>query len=167
MTTCGARHFPEYRRHGVLTSILRRLYWTRRFGLAAAGVRAVTRVLFGCEIPVMLIPAGVVFMHNGFGIAIHPNVEFTGPALICPGSMLGGQFGEQPHRAPCIGSHVIIGAGAKVLGDVRIGDYCVIGANSVVTSDMPARHQAVGNPARVTALDPNRLHAIWGHPPLA
>jgi len=51
--------------------------------------------------------------------------------------------------APIIGNHVDIGAGAKLLGDITIGDYAVIGANAVVIHDVPANCLAVGVPARI------------------
>ena len=61
-----------------------------------------------------------------------------------------GRRGELPARSPRIGRGVYIGAGATILGDISIGEFAKIGAGTVVTSDVPARCTAVGNPARLT-----------------
>ena len=56
---------------------------------------------------------------------------------------------EEDVKAPIIGNNVYIGAGAKIIGNIIIGDNALIGANAVVTKDVPANHTAVGNPARI------------------
>jgi serine O-acetyltransferase len=58
---------------------------------------------------------------------------------------------QKGQPVPVIGNNVEIGAGAKVLGDIRVGDYAKIGANAVVLQDVPPHAIAVGIPARITA----------------
>jgi serine O-acetyltransferase len=63
-------------------------------------------------------------------------------------------FIESPHRggwdgAPRVGNRVLIGAGAKLIGSIDIGDDCLIGANAVVRTSVPGGHVAVGVPARI------------------
>ena len=57
-------------------------------------------------------------------------------------------------RTPVLGNHVFVGAGAKIIGGVTIGDHAVIGANAVVTHDIPAYATAVGVPAKVIKINP-------------
>jgi serine O-acetyltransferase len=61
-----------------------------------------------------------------------------------------GRGSELPTRSPRIGRGVYIGGGATILGDISIGDFAKIGADALVTSDVPAGCTAVGNPARLT-----------------
>ena len=80
------------------------------------------------------------------GIVIHPDAQI-GPNCLFFQQVTIGMRGSE--GVPTIGGHVDIGAGAKVLGGLRIGDHACIGANAVVLSDVPAGATAVGIPARV------------------
>jgi serine O-acetyltransferase len=71
-------------------------------------------------------------------------------ALIYQGVTLGGTGKESGKRHPTLGSHVVVGAGAKVLGNIQIGDRVRIGAGSVVLRDVPSNTTVVGIPGRVT-----------------
>ena len=62
--------------------------------------------------------------------------------------------GRSPHEYPVLGENVVVGAGVKILGAVHVGDWAVIGANAVVTSDVPPGATAVGIPARVMFVEP-------------
>ena len=74
--------------------------------------------------------------HGGNGVVIHHDVEIGNNVLICHQVTIGGR-GYFP-KVPTIGNDVYIGPGAKILGPVHIGDNCVIGANSVVTRNIPS-----------------------------
>lgn len=80
------------------------------------------------------------------GIVIHPEA-IIGPNCTIMAQVTIGQ-GRTP-GVPVIGGHVDIGAGARLLGNIKIGDHAQIGANAVVTKDVPTRAVAVGVPARV------------------
>lgn len=80
------------------------------------------------------------------GVVIHPDAVVGPNCLIFQQVTLG--HGPTP-GAPIIGGHVDIGAGAKILGGIRVGDHARIGANSVVLSDVPPGATAVGIPAKV------------------
>ena len=79
------------------------------------------------------------------GIVIHPG------ALIGPNCMLMQQvtIGERRDGVPSLGGHVDVGAGAKVLGAIHVGDHARIGANAVAVHDVPAGATALGVPARI------------------
>lgn len=87
-------------------------------------------------------------------IVIHGATVIGDDCVIRQGVTLGNRYVEQPMAAPTLGNRVQIGAGAKVLGGVRIGDDVVIGANAVVLSDIPNGYSAIGIPARAVARRP-------------
>lgn len=83
------------------------------------------------------------------GIIVHGNTVIGDDCLIRQGVTLGNRHADRPDEAPVLGNGVQVGAGAKVLGAVHIGDGAAIGANAVVLCDVPAGAIAVGIPARV------------------
>jgi len=90
-----------------------------------------------------------LFIDHGMGVVIGETCEIGDDVTIYQGVTLGGTGKEQGKRHPTVGSHVLIGAGAKVLGSVRIGSHVKIGAGAVVLTDVPDFCTAVGNPARI------------------
>jgi len=90
-----------------------------------------------------------VFIDHGFGVVIGETTIIENDVLIYQGVTLGGVSLNQGKRHPTIQSNTVIGSGAKILGDITIGENCKIGANSVVVKDVPCSSTAVGIPARV------------------
>ena len=85
---------------------------------------------------------------SGMGIVIGETAEIGDGVMLYHGVTLGGQVLTQTKRHPTIGDNVTIGAGAKVLGPVTIGAGSAVGANAVVTKDVPENSIAVGIPAK-------------------
>lgn len=104
-------------------------------------------VVAGADIPLnsSRLGGGLLLPHPQ-GVVIHPDAEVGPNCLLLQQVTLG--TGPRP-GTPKLGGHVDVGAGAKILGGVRIGDHAVIGANAVVISDVPAHCVAVGIPAVV------------------
>jgi serine O-acetyltransferase len=100
----------------------------------------------GAEINLGTRIGGGLLLPHPNGIVIHPDVIIGPNCLIFQQVTLG--TGE--HGVPRIGGHVDIGAGAKILGGISIGDHSKIGANAVVLKDVPPFATAVGIPARIT-----------------
>ena len=90
-----------------------------------------------------------VFIDHGFGVVIGATVILEDDILIYQCVTLGGVSLNKGKRHPTIKSNTVIGAGAKILGNITIGKNCKIGANSVVVCDVPSRSTAVGVPARI------------------
>ena len=90
-----------------------------------------------------------VFIDHGFGVVIGETTIIENDVLIYQGVTLGGVSLNQGKRHPTIQSNTVIGSGAKILGDITIGENCKIGANSVVVKDVPCSSTAVGIPARI------------------
>ncbi len=106
------------------------------------------RNVYGIELPYSVkLGKEVVFEHQG-GIVIHGHVEIGDGCIIRQGVTLGNRNLDDPFAAPKLGVGVNVGAGAKILGGVSIGDHAVIGANAVVLNDVPANELAVGIPAK-------------------
>lgn len=89
--------------------------------------------------------------HSG-GIVIHGAAVLGDDCLVRQGVTIGNKSAADPLGAPVIGNRVNIGAGAKIIGRVRIGDDADIGANAVVTKDVPAGAVVVGIPARIVRI---------------
>lgn len=90
-----------------------------------------------------------VFIDHGVGVVIGETAEIGDDVLIYQQVTLGGVSLSHGKRHPTVQSNVVIGAGAKVLGNITLGQGCKIGANSVVIKDVPANATAVGIPARI------------------
>ncbi len=90
-----------------------------------------------------------VFIDHGVGVVIGETTIIGDDVLIYQQVTLGGVRNSKGKRHPTIGNNVVIGAGAKVLGNIFIGDDAKIGANSVVVKNVPFSATAVGIPARV------------------
>ncbi len=90
-----------------------------------------------------------LFIDHGTGVVIGETAVIEDDVLIYQGVTLGGVSLDQGKRHPTIRKGVVIGAGAKVLGNITIGEYSKIGANSVVVKEVPACSTAIGIPAHV------------------
>lgn len=109
----------------------------------------VARFLTGIEIhPGATIGRGV-FIDHGMGVVIGETAIVGNYALIYQGVTLGGTGKESGKRHPTLGENVVVGAGAKVLGNLLIGNNVRIGAGSVVLRDVPADCTVVGIPGRI------------------
>lgn len=134
--------------------------WLRApFSLAYKIAYKFVQVTAGIELPCE-VPIGKNFIidHSG-GIVVSGYARFGDNCRIRTGVVIGLQRVDEP-RAPVFGNNVDIGAGAKVLGGISIGDNVRIGANAVVIRDVPADHLAIGVPARVRPLPENTGQAI-------
>jgi len=125
---CGSRH--PWRWFGIKSAVLRHRFWS---------------MVTGADIPLNCRIGGGLLIPHPNGIVIHPH------AVIGPNCLIFQQvtIGTVGDVAPTIGGRVDIGAGAKVLGAIRVGDQAQIGANAVLLQDLPAGCVAVGVPARV------------------
>jgi serine O-acetyltransferase len=83
------------------------------------------------------------------GVVIGETAEIGDDVLLYQGATLGGTGNEKGKRHPTLGNHVVVGSGAKVLGNIRIGDNVKIGAGSVVVHPVPDNSTVVGIPGRV------------------
>ena len=97
------------------------------------------------------------FIDHGMGVVIGETTEIGDFVTLFQGVTLGGTGKERGKRHPTLGNHVVVGAGAKVLGGIRIGDNVKIGANAVVLRSVPPNSTVVGNPGRIVKCDGARI----------
>lgn len=90
-----------------------------------------------------------VVIDHGMGLVIGETAVVGDDCILFHGVTLGGMKFDPVKRHPTVGQRVLIGAGAKILGPVVLGDDCRIGANAVITKDVPAGRTAVGNPMHI------------------
>lgn len=109
----------------------------------------ITRFFTGIEIHPGATIGRRVFIDHGMGVVIGETTIIGDDVLIYQGVTLGGTGKEKGKRHPTIGNNVVVGAGAKVLGNIMIGDNSRIGAGSVVIDDVPLYSTVVGIPGRI------------------
>lgn len=111
------------------------------------------RNVYGIELPYTArVGRRVVFEHQG-GVVVHGAAEIGDDCVIRQGVTIGNKRLDQPGDAPKLGARVNVGAGAKILGAVEVGDDAAIGANSVVVKDVDPDTAVVGIPAKPTKKD--------------
>lgn len=103
------------------------------------------------------------FIDHGMGVVIGETAVVADNVLIYQGVTLGGTGVEKGKRHPTVGNNVVIGAGAKVLGNITIGDNSYIGANAVVIRDVPPNSTVVGVPGRITKQDGRKIDISLDH----
>ena len=110
---------------------------------------ALGRLLTGIEIHPGRHIGRRVFIDHGMGVVIGETAEIGDDCTLYHGVTLGGTSWNKGKRHPTLGRGVVIGAGAKILGPILVGDGAKIGSNAVVVKDVPAGATAVGIPARI------------------
>jgi serine O-acetyltransferase len=134
-------------------------HWLQKRGIPfiPRAMSQVARFLTGIEIhPGATIGSGL-FIDHGMGVVIGETSEIGDNVTLFQGVTLGGTGKQRGKRHPTIGSHVVVGAGAKVLGPITVGDYVKIGANSVVLQDVPDHSTVVGIPGRIVRIKDERV----------
>lgn len=133
--------------------------------LAARLLSQATRAATGIEIHPGAQLGRRLFMDHGMGIVIGETAVVGDDVVLFHGATLGGKSMRPGKRHPTLGDGVVVGAGAKILGPVWIGDGAQIGANAVVVKDVPAHATAVGVPAVIRRREPLSNGQLASHGP--
>ena len=142
--------------HAVLWHKLGHSLWNRGLRLPARFASHLGRMLTGIEIhPAAKIGRRLIIDH-GVGVVIGETAEVGDDVYLYHQVTLGGTSSERGKRHPTVGNNVIVGAGAKILGAITIGDNARVGANAVVVQPVAANETVVGIPARPVERDPSR-----------
>ena len=140
--------------HALLGHRIAHRLWHNNFRLSARFFSHNLRFLTGIEIhPGAQIGKGL-FIDHGMGVVIGETTEIGDNVTIYHGVTLGGTTWNKGKRHPTLGENVVIGAGAKVLGPITVGNNARIGSNAVVVKDVPANTTMVGVPGRPIVSSP-------------
>jgi serine O-acetyltransferase len=123
--------------------------WNRGARLAARTFAELTRILTGVEIHPGAVLGSGLFIDHATGVVIGETAEVGDDVTMYQGVTLGGTSSDSGKRHPTIGDRVIIGAGAKILGPIKIGDDSRVGANAVVVKEVPSSAVVVGVPGQI------------------
>lgn len=135
--------------HALLTHRLAHWLWLKNMPIIPRLISQLARWITGIEIhPGAQIGRGF-FIDHGMGVVIGETAVIGDFVTLFQGVTLGGTGKERGKRHPTLGNHVVVGAGAKVLGDITIGDFVKIGANSVVLRSVPSNSTVIGIPGRI------------------
>lgn len=135
--------------HAVLLHRLAHKLHVKGFRLSARIVSQIGRGITGIEIHPGAKIGRRFFIDHGMGVVIGETTEIGDDVLLYQGVTLGGTGNERGKRHPTIGNNVVIGTGAKVLGNIVVGNHVRVGAGSVVIRPVPDNSTVVGVPGRV------------------
>ena len=139
--------------HARLAHMISHFLYKKNLLFLARLISQIARFLTGIEIhPGATLGAGILIDH-GMGVVIGETAELGDRITIYHGTTLGGTGKENGKRHPTVGDNVVIGAGSKVLGNIKIGSNSKIGANSVVLDDVPEGATVVGIPGKVVKIN--------------
>ena len=135
--------------HAILLHRLAHRLYGSGLNLPARLISQFSRAITGIEIHPGATIGRRFFIDHGMGVVIGETSEIGDDVLLYQNVTLGGTGKERGKRHPTIGNNVVIGTGAKVLGNIFVGNYVKVGAGSVVIHSVPAHSTVVGIPGRV------------------
>jgi len=143
----------------VLHRFAHRLWKLRLFFLARL-ISHVARILTGIEIHPAVRAGKSLFIDHGMGVVIGETTEIGENVTLYQGVTLGGVSLKREKRHPTLRDHVVVGAGAKVLGPFEVGENSRIGANSVVVKEVPPNSTVVGIPGRIVIKEGQKVDEV-------
>lgn len=135
--------------HALLLHRISHKLWVWKVPVIPRLISTFARFLTGIDIHPGATIGRRFFIDHGMGVVIGETTEIGDDCLLYQGVTLGGTSAKQEKRHPTLGRGVVVGAGAKVLGAITLGNYAKVGAGSVVVNDVPDHATVVGIPGRV------------------
>lgn len=149
--------------HAIVAHRLSHFLWKYNFPFSARLVSQIARLFTGIEIhPGARIGWGL-FIDHGMGVVVGETAIIGNNVTLFQGVTLGGTGKETGKRHPTLGDHIVVGTGAKVLGNIMVGNNSYIGANAVVIHDVPPNATVVGVPGHVTKQDGKKIDHAMDH----
>lgn len=143
--------------HAIINHRIAHWLYKHRIPFFPRWISQCSRFFTGIEIhPGAKIGRGI-FIDHGMGVVIGETTEIGDNVTIYQGVTLGGTGKEKGKRHPTIGNNVVISAGAKVLGSIKIGDDVIIGSGAVVIKSVPDRCTVVGVPGRIVKIGGEKI----------
>ena len=131
--------------------------WTHHFRLLARLLSQWTRLLTGIEIHPGAEIGQRLFIDHGMGVVIGETATIGDDVTLYQGVTLGGTGKQKGKRHPTLRDHVVVGAGAQILGNIVVGENCRVGAGSVVLDDVPDDSTIVGVPGHIIFREGKRV----------
>lgn len=135
--------------HAVIFHRISHALWRRQWKLTARVLSTVSRFITGIEIHPGARIGRRFFIDHGMGVVIGETAEVGDDVTLYHGVTLGGTSWNKGKRHPTVASGVVVGAGAKILGPILVGEGARVGSNAVVTRDVPDGATVVGIPGRI------------------
>ena len=149
--------------HALIAHRMAHPLWKAKVPFMPRFISQFSKFFTGIEIhPGAMIGRGL-FIDHGMGVVIGETAVLGDHVTLFQGVTLGGTGKETGKRHPTVGNNVVVGAGAKVLGNITIGDNSYIGANAVVLRDVPANSTVVGVPGHITKQDGKKIDLMMDH----
>ena len=149
--------------HALVIHRIANFFWKKKVQFVPRFLSQIARLFTGIEIhPGAEIGKGF-FVDHGMGVVVGETTIIGDNVALFQGVTLGGTGKETGKRHPTLGNNIVIGAGAKVLGNIKVGDNSYIGANAVVLKDVPHNSTVVGVPGRVTKQDGKKIDMKMDH----
>ena len=135
--------------YAIINHKIAHFFQKRKLYFLARLISQISRFLTGIEIHPGAKLGNRIFFDHGMGIVVGETAEIGNNCVIYHGVTLGGISSAKTKRHPTLKNNVVVGTGAKILGNIIIGNDVRIGANAVVLKNVPDGAVAVGNPARI------------------
>jgi serine O-acetyltransferase len=146
--------------HAIIVYRISHLLWTLKAPFFPRLISQIGRFFTGIEIhPGAQIGEGL-FIDHGMGVVIGETTIIGNNVTLFQGVTLGGTGKEKGKRHPTLGNNIVVGTGAKILGNITVGDNVNIGANAVVIRDVPPNSTVVGVPGRISRQEGRRFPGI-------
>ncbi len=137
-------------------------FWRQELYFLGRFISHLGRFVTGIEIHPGATIGSRFFIDHGMGVVIGETAEIGNGVTLYHGVTLGGTTWKKIKRHPTLGNNVVVGAGAKILGDIKIGDNSLVGSGSVVVKDVPPNSTVVGVPGRVVFKDGKHMEDFQG-----
>ncbi|MEB6214232.1 serine O-acetyltransferase [Mammaliicoccus sciuri] len=149
--------------HAIWSYLIANWFFKKKMYFIARSISQIARFFTGVEIHPGATIGKRLFIDHGMGIVIGETCRIGNNVTIYQGVTLGGTGKKRGKRHPDIGDNVLIAAGAKVLGNIEVGNNVNIGANSVVLKDVPDYSTVVGIPGRIVKQDGLKIGKNFNH----
>ena len=149
--------------HAIILYRIAHKLWKLKIPIFPRAISQFGRFVTGIEIHPGATIAKGLFIDHGTGVVIGETSIIGENVTLFQGVTLGGTGKETGKRHPTIGNNVVIGAGAKVLGNITIGDNSYVGANAVVLRDVPHNSTVVGVPGHLTKQEGKKIDLTMDH----
>ncbi len=149
--------------HALIAYRIAHALWQWRIPFIPRWIAQAARFWTGIEIHPGAQIGKKLFIDHGMGVVVGETAIIGDNVLLYHGVTLGGSGKETGKRHPTIGDNVVVGTGAKILGNIIIGNNSYVGANAVVIRNVPPNSTVVGIPGRVTKQDGEKFDAALDH----